>query len=490
MGKFTRSFEIVASLILIAAFLLPALQGVIASAATFPTSVSGNVIKIGMPISLTGKFATEGTQALCGAEAAIKWFNDHGGITVNGKKYMLQLVYYDDQSSSSLVPTLVSKLITQDHVNFLLAPYSSGLTAAAAPVAEQYKVIMLSHGGASNTIFQQGYKYLVQILSPASMYFKGTLDLIKKYIPDAKIAFIYANEPFAKAVIAGARDYAKKLGLNVVYDKAYETSTTDFSPFITAAMRAGANVLVGGGHYEDGKALVKQAHDLGWHLKFISILVAPAQPKFYEELDGIANGVAVPVQWSPELNYNPDMAKQLGIEWFGPTNSEWIQLFHQLCPKIAAPAYQAAEAGASIVFLVKAIEKAGSLSNDAVRQAMNSLDILTYYGRLKIDPKTGLQIGHEMALAQWQNGKLQVIWPESVAKAKPMIAISEWWPATTHTTTTTMHTTTSTTTVAKTTTTSTQTTTTKAKSRTGAIIAAVIIIIIIIAIVAVWVARR
>ncbi|MEB3755732.1 MAG: amino acid ABC transporter substrate-binding protein [Desulfurococcales archaeon] len=462
-----------------------------AIADTYPQNVSGNVIKIGMSISLTGKFATEGKQALCGVKAAIDYFNNNGGVTVNGNTYKLQLYYYDDQSDKNQVTSLYSKLITSDNVDFLLAPYSSGLTAAAAPLAEQYKKVMLSHGGASDSIFQQGYKYVAQILAPASKYFASTLEMLKEYqnkVGDIKIAFIYEDNAFANAVMNGAAKEAQKLGLDVVYTNKYQKGTTDFSSFISAAKAKGANVLIGGGHFEDGKALVSQAHNLGWNLKFIGILVAPAQPQFYDELKDVANGVAYPAQWDVSLNYSPDTAKKLGLTWFGPTKDEWLNYFKQECPDIEKPAYQAAEAGAAIVFLVKAIETANSLDSTAVRQAMNNLDLMTFFGHLKIDPQTGLQVGHKMVVVQWQNGQQIVIYPKEVAHAEPLFMAPAWWTQTT-TQTTSSPTQTSTATSSPTASSPTQTTTTQKKSN-AALWAAVIIIIIIIVGAAWWAMKK
>ncbi|MCE4615148.1 MAG: amino acid ABC transporter substrate-binding protein [Desulfurococcales archaeon] len=458
-----------------------------AIADTHPQTVSGNVIKIGMSISLTGKFSIEGKQSLCGVEAAIDYFNNNGGVQVNGKTYKLQLVYYDDQSSKTLVSSLYAKLITSDKVDFLLAPYSSGLTAAAAPLAEQYKKVMLSHGGASDSIFQQGYKYIVQILAPASQYFATSLEMLKEYqsqIGTVKIAFIYNDNAFANAVMNGAMKEAQKLGLDVVYNKKYESGTTDYSSFISAAKAAGANVLIGGGHFKDGEALVSQAHNLGWHLKFIGILVAPAEPQFYTDLKDVANGVAYPSQWDVSINFDQNYAKKLGLTWFGPTKDEFLKYFKQDCPNMEEASYHTAEAGAAVVFLVKAIETANSLDSTAVRQSMNNLDLMTFFGRLKIDPQTGLQIGHKIVVVQWQNGKQYVIYPTDVATAKPLFMAPSWWPQTTTTTTTTTSTATSSPTPSPT-----QTTTTPKKSN-AALWASVIVIIIIIIIAAAWWAMK
>jgi len=395
-------------------------------------------VKIGMSISLTGKFATEGHQALCGVLATIDYYNDHGGVVVNGKHYKLKLIYYDDKSDKNNIQSLYSTLVTKDKVNFLLAPYSSGLTAAAAPIAQQYKIVMISHGGASDAIFKQGNKYLVQILTPASKYFASSLELVKEKIPDAKIAFIWENSAFSNAVMQGAQKYAQQLGLDVVYKKAYEKGTTDFNGIVSEAKAAGANVLIGGGHFQDGQQLVKAAHDLGWHLKFISILVAPAEPNFANLGKDIVVGVAAPAQWAPGVKYSPDNVPP-GYEWFGPTKQEWLNYFDQakqkydVCKNLEAPAYQAAEAGAAIVWLVKSIETANSLDNTQVRNAMNNLALYTFFGQLKIDPNTGLQIGHKMIVIQWQevNGQLTqvIVYPPSTAQASPLIAPPNWWPS-------------------------------------------------------------
>ncbi len=476
----------------IAALLLIAIMiaGPVAFADTYPGSVSGNVIKIGMTISLTGKFSDEGHQALCGVEAVIKWYNDKGGVDIGGTKYKLQLVYYNDESSKENVASLYTKLITQDKVDFLLAPYSSGLTLAALPVAEQNKKLILSHGGASDSIVSKGYRYIVQVLTPASRYMEQAAKLIHDKIPDAKVALIFENAAFSQAVKAGLKNYLKQYNINVVYEADYNPGTSDFSVYIQSAKQKGANVLLGGGHFEDGKALVKQAHDSKWSLKFLAILVAPAQPQFYTELgEQIANGVAYPSQWSPNAPYTPDNAKKLGMTWAGPTIDEYLSYFKQVCPNIPAPAYQSAEAGASIVYLVQAIKQAyndygASAIKDStkVREAFNKLKIMTFFGPLQIDPKTGKEIGHPMLLMQWQGNKQVVIYPPEYAQASPLIAPSNWQFGAAPTSPTM--------TTSSPTTTPTATTTTTKKGTSTAVIATVVIIIIIIIIAAAYYAMR
>ncbi len=398
-----------------------------AGSPTAPAAGWAGTIKIGTTVSLQGKFAHEGELALCGFKVGIEWVNEHGGVVVDGKRYRLELVYYDDKSSKEEVQKLFTKLITQDGVDFLLAPYSSSLTLAAVPVAEQYRKVILSHGGASDAIFAKGYRYVVQVLSPASLYLASALDFLASTGDrDIKIALIYEDAAFAKSVAEGAKKKAQELGLPIVFEQTYPKGTTDFSQIIERAKASGANVLLGGGHFQDGLQLVKQAYDLGWRLKFIAIIVAPTLPEFYEQLGPeIAEGVAAPAQWEIGVKYSPETAEKMGIEWYGPTNEEFVEMVREICG--IEPDYHVAEATAAILFLAKAIERAGSLDSDAVRQAFNGLKIMTFFGPLWIDPETGKQVGHPMVLIQWQNGKRVIIWPPEAATAEPIYPLPNWW---------------------------------------------------------------
>ncbi len=128
---------------------------------TLPTKPPpGGNITVGFSISQTGTFNVEGGASLNGIKTAAQWINTHGGVIVGGKAYNISLDFYDDASTSSNINNLYAKIVQQDHAQFLLAPYSSGLTAVAAPLAEQFNLIMLSHGGSADTLWTQGYKNL------------------------------------------------------------------------------------------------------------------------------------------------------------------------------------------------------------------------------------------------------------------------------------------------------------------------------------------
>ena len=335
-----------------------------------------------------------------------------GGIKAGGKQYKVEFKSYDDESANARVQQLYTRLIIQDKAQFLFSPYSSGLVATAAIISEQYGKVMLTTGGAEEKPYRLGNKNLFQLYSPAGQYLAGALKALKSVNPKPRIAFVYEDDPFSKAVAQAVREQAKQDGLTLALDEAYSGSTTDFGPIINKVVSAKADALLGGGHYADGATLARQVHDQKAGLKWVTLLVAPDSPNF-ATLGDAAVGISVPSQWEPQVTFKPD---------FGPNAQEFTKRFTDKF-KIA-PGYHAAGGYAAGLILQHAIEKAGSIDQAKVAAELNTMDVTTLFGHTKFstNPKEhGLQVGHEMVVAQWQkkNGKLgkEVIWPTSAKTA-------------------------------------------------------------------------
>ena len=371
-----------------------------------------DTITIGFTDSQTGPLNVDSLGQQRGYEFWRDEVNAAGGIKVGSKHYKVKFVSYDDQSVGGRVQQLYTRLITQDKANFLFSPYSSGLTAPAAVISEQYNKIMLDSGGAEEKPFEEGNKYLFMVITSAKHYLSGAVEALKQKDPHAKIAMVYSDDPFSKDVLAAAAEQAKAAGLDVVMNESYSPSTTDFGPIVNKIISSNADAFMGGGHYSDGATLARQMHDQKANMKWMSILVAPADDKF-GELGPAALGVTVPSQWELQVNYKPQ---------FGPTTAEFAKAFEA---KFHAKAdYHAASGYTCGVVLQHAIEQAGSIDPEKVTAALNATDITTFFGRIKFDTDPahhGLQVAHKMVLAQWQkvNGKLgrQVVWPAEAQSA-------------------------------------------------------------------------
>ena len=392
-------------------FCLAALVGFVFPPSTFAAPPAK--ILIGEPATISGKHAKAGEQSTNGVAAIVDWVNNsYGGVKLGGKKVPLEYIKYDCESKKEAVTSLLERLITVDKVNFTLAPYTSGLTLAGAPVAEKYGMIYLDHGGASNTIFKQGFKYIVQTIGPATHYHRGTLDLIKKTDPTAKkVALVYEDDEFARDVMDGAEVHAKEIGLDVVFKRTYPKGVTDLTPLLSAMNAAKPDFLIGGGHFQDGQLLNRQLADLDINPKALSLIASATLPAFYEALTTNAEGVMGPSHWEYGVTFSAERAKKAGMEWIGPSQDEFVALFKKAAGKDILPDYHAAEAGASILALVMAIEKSDSIDSNTVRKALGDLKFMSFYGGWDIDD-TGLQVGHSMVDVQWQDAKRVIVWPE------------------------------------------------------------------------------
>ena len=143
-----------------------------------------DVIVLGAAVSLTGKYALNGTNTKNGYELAVHKINDKGGVKHRRPSYKLVVRYYDDEFTPARGTELAERLIKQDGVKFMLGPYSSGLTKAILPVVEKYKVPMVEGNGSARELFTKGYRYIFAVLSTSDQYLTPAIDLAAEHAAD------------------------------------------------------------------------------------------------------------------------------------------------------------------------------------------------------------------------------------------------------------------------------------------------------------------
>jgi branched-chain amino acid transport system substrate-binding protein len=371
-------------------------------------------LTIGFTASVTGKYNTESTRQVNGLNLFLESVGD--GFAVGDGMVAFNTVFYDDESTTERVQELYTRLATEDEADFLISPYSSGLTDASAVIAEQYGSIMITTGAASDGTYKKGFTRVYQTYTPASRYLAGAVDELQALDPDVtKIAFVYENSQFSTDVVTAARDYAESLGYETVLFEGYDPETADFAPFINKIEASQPEAIMGGGHFQDGSAFARQLFEKGIAVNYIALLVAPPEPTF-SELGEAALGIVGPSQWEPLAKFTEEAAAAEGLEWFGPTGDDFAAAYEAAYGE--EPSYHAAGGYVAGLILQKAMMDAGSTEPDAVLAALDNLDILTFYGRIKFDTSAeahGLQIGHDMVYIQWQGSAddlyKEVVWP-------------------------------------------------------------------------------
>ena len=403
------------SFLTLAVLLLPV---VLTACGTSNPATSGqgqgsNTLLFGAPISLTGATSKEGQLTLEGYKLWVKAVNEQGGIKVGDKTYKVSLKYYDDGSSTTKSAQFMQQLITSDKVNFLLGPYGTAATLQDEAIAEQYKIPMVEANGAAKAIFSKGFHYTFGVLSPASEYAKVMLEAaLALPTPPQTVAIISADDAFSKEVAVAAKDYATSHNLNVVYYKQYPSNTTDLTSVLTALKTSGPNgtvpdMILGSGHEGEAVTTVKECKQLNINAKLYAFTVGPATPDFITVLGKDANYVLGSSQWTAQEKYD-------GVDIF-KTPANYAALY--LKEYGHDPAYQSAESSAAGIAFQFAIQQAGSIDPQKVRNALANLDITTFYGRIHFDA-TGANTFKPMATMQIQNGKVVTVFPTDVANAQ------------------------------------------------------------------------
>lgn len=374
-------------------------------------------IKIGMPISLTGPYGEMGTLTWEGAQSWVEDINAEGGIYVKeyGRKLPVELIFYDDTSDMYTTIGFTKKLIIEDEVNILLAPYGSALTDAASAVSEEYEMLMVATTAASPEVYQKGYKYLIQVLSPYIYYMSGAVEMAKTADPTIKtLALLHGDDPYSIHVADSAAAKAEELGIEVVYRKTYPWGVEDLRPQLMEIKALNPDLLMGGAGFYDGILIARQLKELDIKPKLVCLRTAPAVPEWWDELGQDGNYFCAPVQWAAGVRYTPD---------FGLTNEQFVTRYKEMW--VHGPDHHAASGYAAGLVIQRLIEEAGTLDSDALRQAANEFRFTSFWGDFKIDPETGLQVGHEMLIVQWQEGVMEIVWPQEVATAEICLPCSK-----------------------------------------------------------------
>jgi len=361
-------------------------------------------IRIGASLSLTGTYAKLGKNQHEGYQLCEKDLNAKGGLL--GRK--VQFVVYDDQSMPATAVRLYEKLITEDKVDAIMGPYSSPVTEAAVNVTEKYKKVMVAPLAATTSIFKKGRKYVFMVISPAEVYLEGLIDMAAKRGLKT-IAVVNEDTLFSKAAASGAVELAKKKGLQVVYTEAYPKGSTDFSALLTKLKAANADVLAAATYFDDAVALTRQMKELNVNPKMYGVTVGGDLPEFYDTLKQNAEYVYGATQWEPTLPY--------------PGNQEWYETYKKEFGH--EPSYHSAAGYAGCIIYAEAAKRANNLDADRVREQLLKLEIRTIFGEYKVEAD-GFQIAHKMVTFQWQKEKKATVWPDDLAKAKPLFPTPPW----------------------------------------------------------------
>jgi len=231
---------------------------------------TGEPIKIGYSMALTGGLASNGKSALLAQKIWEEDANAKGGLLGRPVK----LIYYDDQTNPAMVPGIYTKLLDIDKVDLIIGGYGTQMLAPAMPIAMQRKKVFIGLlGTAVNSTFNYPSYFSMQAAGgpdPKPSFTKGFLDLAVRQNPKPQtVAIVAADQEFGLYASEGARENVKAAGLTVVYDRRYPSTTTDLVPVVRAIAETNPDLVIVCSYPPDSVGMVRAVNEVGFRPKMI-----------------------------------------------------------------------------------------------------------------------------------------------------------------------------------------------------------------------------
>ncbi|HKJ97684.1 MAG TPA: amino acid ABC transporter substrate-binding protein [Desulfotignum sp.] len=359
-------------------------------------------IRIGATVSLEGKFQEPSAMI---QKAFIFWadeINQKGGLL--GRR--ITLILYDDKSRPDLARALYKKLIEQVRVDLVFSPYSTPLTLAASEVSEQHEMVMMACAAAARKPWQRNFRYLFGLYAPANRQFIGLLDMMARKNHRTLSILYDETSAFNLDIVNGIHQWADTFDITIMYEQGFQDGRKALPHLVAAVKEKNAAGLILSAYPPDCYELLGLLQKEQYRPPVLAMPIAPVHPDFHKNAGDMADLVFSTSQWEPDER----------IPF--PGTQRFVEKFTKFAGHL--PSFHAVSAYAACRLYEQAVVQTESLDNKRLRDYIFSLDTVTLLGRFKVD-HTGMQIGHNPFIIQWQKGKKQIVWPRKLQTAAPVL---------------------------------------------------------------------
>jgi branched-chain amino acid transport system substrate-binding protein len=332
-------------------------------------------LKIGFGMSLTGPLAGNGKAALIAMQIWAEDVNGKGGIL--GRK--VELVYYDDQTNPSTVPSIYNKLLDVDKVDLLVSGYGTNVIAPAMPIVMQRNMAFMGLFGL-NVNSKFNYDRYFQIMpagpEPAIGWTQGFFDIAMALAPKPQsIALVGADAEYPALALEGARAQAKRTGLKVVYDKTYPPNTVDFSPILRAIQATNPDLVFVASYPPDSAGMVRAANEVGLKTRmFGGGMVGPQFAALKTQLGPLLNGIVNYETFAPDVAGKFPFLEQFLAKYQGRAVKEGVDPLGFYLPPYAYAMMQVLE---------QSIKAVGGLDQAKLADYMHTYEFDTFVGKVR-----------------------------------------------------------------------------------------------------------
>lgn len=370
--------------------------------AGFPATAAEPIV-VGATISQTGSLADSAEHYRKGIVLWQEQINKAGGLL----NRPVEFKYYDDKSDPATVALLTERLITDDKVDFLIAPFGSANVIAASAVSEKHGRVMINSGGSSEKIHERGFKYIFQTGSNILTFGTGVFAVAEQQGYET-MAVVSRDYEAAHEFYETIKPMALKSNIKIVMTEYFPINTNDFSPYFASARKLNPDVWLSLGYPNEAIEIVRQMRANNY------------MPKMF-----VHNGVALEGYLEAT---GKDAEYTVGMSRYHPSikignNEQFVKAFKEKWGY--EPGYYAATSYAGLQVLQQAVEKTGSTDQEKLREALLTLETNDVLGPYKVD-ETGLQTALQSMIVQVLNGQWEIVWPSEIQSKSAVLPTPDW----------------------------------------------------------------
>jgi branched-chain amino acid transport system substrate-binding protein len=388
-----------------------------------PAEVLGaqRAIRIGFALPLTGAFGRDGGLV---KDAYLFWketVNARGGIEVRGKRYPVELIFYDDRSDPPTSAKLTEKLITEDKTDLLLGGFGSSQVMAASAVSERFRYPLICGAASTLKLFDRGFKYYFSLLGKAPEEVRGCVEILGGLKPRPKTAAIIgANIPFTADAADGFKRYAQKMNIKIVHFELFPMALADYNPLLLKVKEKKPDVLLVGSHSLVAIRVIKSLKEIDFSPRGVFFSYGPTVPDFIQSLGSDAEYVFAASEWTPNLPYRDEV--------FGTARD----FYHRYSQRFGrAPDYVEAASVAGALIQQEAVQELSltpplkDRDRERIMRYLYAKRFDNFYGPIRFGPDGANEI-HPPVVVQIQGGKLVDVFPPDTAEGRPIYPMKPW----------------------------------------------------------------
>ncbi len=377
------------------------------------TANAADTIKIGAAAPKTGPLAGGSTVTHWpNIRLWVEQVNRRGGLNLKSGQAKLELVEYDDQTNPGENIKAMQRMVNQDKVDFIVAPYGTGFNLATAPIFAKYGYPQIAVSAITDQVpeLTKRYSNLFFTLGTTTAFAQAVADILVKLRDEGKIgnkvAMVNVADAFGIELAASARPIFEKAGLDIVYDKSYPLGTQDLSPVVKGAKASKPDAFVAWSYPPDTFGLTQQAIIQDLNVKAFYTAVATCFPAYGGKFGSKVNG-------------------NLGAGGIDPDTLE-MQAYMKAHKEITgkdADGWASATTYASLQILEQAIEGVGAADRAAVIDYMKNHTFKTVMGDVTFKNQHNEVF---WTVGQWQGGRYYGVASTGRPGEKPVVLKNGW----------------------------------------------------------------